>query len=67
VTTLRAEILDFARASGYVAAPCPDCDATEPPDVRATCANCGGSGRLWTSPRGSLNDAGIARLRGLVD
>lgn len=57
------DLRDFARASGYAATPCPDCRRVRPGSiVRTPCANCGGSGRLWTSARGSLDDSGLARL-----
>lgn len=57
----------FARATGYDAVPCPDCSRAASEPHRSRCTNCGGSGRLWTSSRGSLSDEGLARLRHLVD
>ena len=57
------DLRDFAREIGYAAAPCPDCRHVRAGSVvRTPCANCGGSGRLWTSARGSLDDHGLARL-----
>lgn len=56
----------FARATGYDASPCPGCAHVAEGPARAGCTNCGGSGRLWTSPRGSLSDDGLARLRHLL-
>lgn len=57
------DLRDFARQTGYAATPCPDCRLVRPGSVvRRPCANCGGSGRLWTSARGSLDDSGLARL-----
>jgi hypothetical protein len=65
---LLRDLMAFARETGYDASPCPDCAA--PQRARAdseTCSNCGGSGRLWTSARGSLSDQGLQRLRAMVD
>ena len=53
--------------SGYDAAPCPSCCAGAPSGGdRSGCGNCGGSGRLWASPRGSLSDDGLQRLRRML-
>lgn len=60
------DIRDFAREIGYTPSACPDCRHVRPVTVvRTPCANCGGSGRLWTSARGSLDDGGLARLHHL--
>jgi hypothetical protein len=64
LTEVSRELWLFARDNGYEATACPDCAGTA--DDVPSCANCGGSGRLWTSTRGSLSDAGLERLRGLV-
>jgi hypothetical protein len=62
ITTPR-DLRDFARQTGYAPTPCPDCCRIRPGSVvRTPCGNCGGSGRLWTSARGSLDDRGLARL-----
>jgi hypothetical protein len=62
-STTPRDLRDFARQTGYAATQCPDCCRIRPGSVvRTPCANCGGSGRLWTSPRGSLDDRGLARL-----
>ena len=64
---LLRELIGFAQESGYDAAPCPSCSARAlPGEGRSGCSNCGGSGRLWTSPRGSLSDAGLERLRRML-
>ena len=64
---LLRELIGFARESGYDAAPCPSCSArTIPGEGSSGCRNCGGSGRLWTSPRGSLSDDGLQRLHRLL-
>ena len=57
------DLRDFAREIGYAATPCPDCRLIRSGTiVRKPCANCGGTGRLWTSARGSLDDRGLERL-----
>lgn len=63
---LTRELGQFARATGYDETPCPACAPIAEVAVRASCTNCGGSGRLWTSARGSLSDAGLARLHHLL-
>ncbi|MFN8603696.1 MAG: hypothetical protein U0842_24745 [Candidatus Binatia bacterium] len=60
------DLRDFAREIGYAAVQCPDCRHVRVGAVvRTPCANCGGSGRLWSSARGSLDDRGLARLHRL--
>jgi hypothetical protein len=61
------ELTAFARATGYDAAPCPGSAGAARDPGSPRCTNCGGSGRLWTSARGSLSDDGLARLRHLID
>jgi len=57
------DLRDFAREAGFASTPGPDCRRIRPGSVsRTPCANCGGSGRLWTSLHGSLDDHGLARL-----
>jgi len=56
----------FARATGYDATPCRSCADSEERPAGTRCTNCGGSGRIWTSVRGSLSDDGLARLRGML-
>jgi hypothetical protein len=64
---LPRDLLQLARDTGYAAIPCPTCVPPGAGRERAgVCANCGGSGRLWTSPRGSLSDDGLKRLRHLL-
>lgn len=64
---LLRELIGFARESGYDAARCPTCSARSVPSEGSSgCHNCGGSGRLWTSPRGSLSDDGLQRLQRLL-
>jgi hypothetical protein len=63
---LTRELDAFARATGYDPSPCPACAPVAETAARAGCTNCGGSGRLWTSPRGSLSDAGLVRLHHLL-
>lgn len=63
VSALPEALLDLARASGFEASRCPACVAGERDD---RCPNCGGSGRLWTSPHASLSDEGLARLAQLL-
>jgi len=63
---LARELGQFARATGYDETPCPGCAPVAEVTARARCTNCGGSGRLWTSPRGSLSDAGLVRLHHLL-
>lgn len=64
MTQIPFDLSAFARAHGYEQVTCPDCDGT-PSDT--PCPNCGGTGRLWTSPRGSLSDTGLARLREILE
>jgi hypothetical protein len=61
------DLRDFARQSGYAPITCPEC-AARPSDgpLAGGCANCGGSGRIWSSARGSLADDGIERLLEIV-
>jgi len=66
---LLRDLIAFAHESGYDAAPCPGCALSRVAADRCctgACTNCGGSGRLWTSQRGSLSDDGLQRLRWLL-
>ena len=60
------DLRDFARQSGYAPTSCPGCAATCANAPARRCANCGGSGRIWSSARGSLADAGLERLLEIV-
>jgi hypothetical protein len=62
---LPRDLRDFARENGYVAQPCSACTGAACDVPAPRCANCGGSGRIWHSPRGSLSDDGLQRLREL--
>jgi hypothetical protein len=65
--SLPRDLRDFARQSGYAPTTCPGCAAAPCAASRARgCANCGGSGRIWSSARGSLADDGLERLRVLL-
>jgi len=50
----------FARKVGFHPEACTACGS----EVRPECPNCRGTGRLWSSGAGSLNDEGLERLRG---
>lgn len=64
---LLRELMDLARESGYAATSCPSCGIGAGESERSSaCGNCGGSGRLWTSRRGSLSDDGLLRLARLL-
>jgi hypothetical protein len=60
------DLIDFAGGSGFAPASCPTCATATGRERRGTCANCGGSGRLWISSHGSLSDEGLRRLRDLL-
>jgi DnaJ-class molecular chaperone len=61
------ELGTFARRIGFEPSACHACTGTGIDPSARSCTNCGGTGRLWTSQRGSLSDEGLARLRRLVE
>jgi hypothetical protein len=51
-------LYEHARRAGFTMVACPSCDGST-----ATCANCAGTGHLWSTGSGDLDDHGLSRLR----